>query len=131
LSGDTIIDTIINEVKGMRYIPSSRETFRDWFESEQKLTYYFLRGSLRYRVYIDDIYEEEIDNSGYVITVNDEIINEFDTFINSISQRSDIPAEVMNIIKEDIDLYPAGSKTSNETAKTIQNRFNIYLNEIK
>ena len=120
-------------MKGMRYIPSSRETFRDWFASEQLLTYYFPYGSLRYRVYIDidPIDEEELSNSGYVVKINDEFINELDTFINSISSRSDVPMEVIQIIREETDIYLAGSKAAVETAKIIQNRVYIYVNEIR
>jgi len=122
-------ETIINETKGMRYIPSSRETFRDWFESEQMLYYYFPDGLLRYRVDIEPVTEEDFGSPGRIITVNDDIIDEFDLFINSISSRSDIPTPITDIISEEIGIYLTGSKTSMETVEIIQNRISIYLSE--
>lgn len=123
-------ENIINETKGMRYIPSSRDTFRDWLDSEQMLYYYFPDGSLRYRISLEPITGEE-NSSGHVIALNDIYIEQFETFINSISNRSDIPVKITEIIREDIDIYFAGNKTAAETAKIIQNRINIYLNENK
>ena len=124
-------ETIINEMTGMRYIPSSCETFRDWFASEGLLTYYFPYGSLKYRVYIDSIDEEKMKGNGHIIKINDEFINEIDTFINSISNRSDVPVEVKRILREEIDIFLTGNRTAKETAKVIQNRVNIYVNEIR
>ena len=117
-------------MKGMRYIPSSRDTFHDWLDSEQMLYYYFPDGSLRYRASLEPITGEE-DSSGHVIALNDYYIEQFETFINSISNRTDIPVKITEIIREDIDIYFTGNKTAAETAKIIQNRINIYLNENK
>jgi len=120
-------DAIINEMKGMRYIPSSKETFRNWLETEQMLYYHFPDASLNYRTQIVPITEP----SGRVITVTDELIDEFEAFISTIQTVSDIPSTVTEIIKEETDIYFAGSKTAAETAKVIQNRVGIYLSEIK
>lgn len=121
---------IVNEMKGMRYIPSSRDTFHDWLDSEQMLYYYFPDGSLRYRASLEPITGEE-DSSGYVIALNDYYIEQFETFINNISNRTDIPVKITEIIREDIDIYFAGNKTAAETAQIIQNRIGIYVNENK
>ncbi len=117
-------ENIVNEMKGMRYIPSSRDTFHDWLDSEQMLYYYFPNGSLRYRISLEPITEDE-NSSGHVIALNDHYIEQFETFINSISNRTDIPVKITEIIREDIDIYFAGNKTAAETAKIIQNRISL------
>lgn len=122
-------DVIINEMRGMRNIPSSRETFNEWIEREQMLYYFFPYGTGSYYSDTKPISEEDYGMAGYSVELTEEILNEFENCVNTISSRTNIPISISQIITEDLNISFAGDKTAKETANIIQSRVSIYLSE--
>jgi len=91
-------------------------------------------------VYIDDNLDNlapvlftgsgEQYTTGIAVPINEEIINEFREYLNSIDNYVYINSDIDNVVNEELSTYYNSDKSIDETMKVIHNRVSIYLNEI-
>lgn len=61
--------------------------------------------------------------------LDQEQLDELITYVESVTTTPFEDNNVMNIINEEMSAYFSGQKTAEMTAKLIQNRVQLYLNE--
>lgn len=121
-------DCVIDEMRGMCDIPALKSTMQKWNESESKLYYYFYADNVS-RIScrtspVTDKREPVIE-----VTIDQKLIDEVYAYLDSAKILDPIPQAVIDIVEEEMTMYLASAKTAEETAKVIQNRVSIYLNE--
>lgn len=107
-------------------LPVRKDLFEEWAREETRSSYYMDKNGERVE------YDLILYQNGEEIVVpplDQEQLEELIAYVESITE---IPFEdnsVMNIINEEIGAYFAGQKTAEATAKLIQNRVQLYLDE--
>lgn len=112
------------------YIPTSKSAFKALFEYYQEFHLYINQAGLldaSNREYSDD----ELTKAGLVpFELKDEYFQMMEKLLNSKNRLYSYDNTLINIVYEEVYIYFKDGKTAEETAKTIQNRASIYLNEI-
>lgn len=125
MSGANLLDY----TKGMQNIPSLRRTLDDWLEIEGESYYYFSDANGSFRGSNKPFTDEKMLSSGRIFHPDEQLFAEFDEFISSASAKPELASTIMDIIKEEIDPFFAGTKGAEETAKVIQDRVSLYVAE--
>ncbi|MBQ8509282.1 MAG: hypothetical protein IJ493_05170 [Clostridia bacterium] len=123
LSQGSIIDTS----RGMRYIPVCKDTLQAWFESE---------GNLYYRFYLDDTGSYGTSSTPYELKegeamayVDQAALDGMFAFLDGLTAMPWMPADICNIVDEEMTAYLAGTQDAGKTAELIENRVGLYLAE--
>ena len=123
-------DCVIDEMRGMRSIPSLKTTAKAWDESEGKLYYFFYYDNIgRWTADEKPITAEDEGTPGVCIQLTEERINEVYDFLDTVKVYPYIPASVAAIVDEDMEAFLNTAKSAEETAKVIQSRLRTYLSE--
>lgn len=123
-------DCVIDEMRGMRSIPSLKTTAKAWDESEGKLYYFFYYDNVgRWTADEKPITAEDEGTPGVCIQLTEEKINEVYDFLDTVKVYPYIPASIAVIVDEDMEAFLNTAKTAEETAKVIQSRVRTYLSE--
>ena len=123
-------DCVIDEMRGMRSIPSLKTTAKAWDESEGKLYYFFYYDNVgRWTADEKPITAEDEGTHGVCIQLTAERINEVYDFLDTVKVYPYIPASIAAIVEEDMEAFLNTAKTAEETAKVIQSRVSTYLSE--
>ena len=123
-------DCVINEMRGMRSIPSLKTTARAWDKSEGKLYYFFYYDNVgRWSADTKLITSENDGSPGVCIQLTQERIDEVYDFLDNVRVYPYIPTSIMAIVNEDMSAFMNTTKTTEETIKIIQNRVSTYLSE--
>lgn len=123
-------DCVIDEMRGMRSIPSLKTTAKAWDESESKMYYYFYYDNVgRWSADIKPITKEDEGAPGVCIQLTQEKIDEVYDFLDRLKVYPYIPSEITAIVDEDMSMFLGTAKTADETAKIIQSRVSTYLSE--
>ena len=123
-------DCVIDEMRGMRFIPTLKTTAKAWDDSESKMYYYFYYDNIgRWSGDTNLITEDEANASGVCIQMTQERIEKVYDFLDNVNVFTYIPTKIIEIVEEEMSTYFNSHKTSKETAQIIQNRVNIYLSE--
>ncbi len=120
----------VDEMRGMRNIPSLKTTLEAWNESESKMYHYFLYDSVgRIMSDIEPITEEYAGGAGICVGVGPELIDQIYDFLDSVKVYPAIPQPIIDIVNEEMSAFLASGKTADETVKVINSRVNVYLSE--
>ena len=123
-------DCVIDEMRGMRSIPSLKTTAKAWDESEGKLYYFFYYDNIgRWTADNKPITADDEGAPGVCIQLTQERINEVYDFLDTVKVYPYIPSSIVAIVDEDMEAFMSTAKTAEETAKVIQNRVRTYLSE--
>ena len=123
-------DCVIDEVRGMRSIPSLKTTAKAWDESEGQLYYFFYYDNIgRWSADTKPISSKDEGVPGVCIQLTQERIDEVYDFLDNARVYPYIPSTVAAIVDEDMSAFMNTAKTAEETVKVIQSRVNTYLSE--
>ncbi len=121
---------VVDEMRGMRYIPGLRSSLDAWYESEKLYQYYFPYGSNNYDMeWSAPVPENRREGDGVAMELTDEVIAGFVELVDGIKVSAALPTKVEEIIREEVEVFLASAKSAEDTAKLIQSRVGIYLSE--
>jgi len=127
---DSILQTnAVDEVRGSHNLPmlrSSLEAMKEEFKDTTFVVHY--DGGMSWG---SSMYTEELDN-GEVFQLTDADWKHIETFLDTIGApltSSALPADVQDILAEEMSAYLGGSKSAADCADMIQNRVSLYLAE--
>lgn len=107
-------------------LPVRRDIFEEWAREETRRSYHMDENGERVE------YDLTLYQNGQEVVVSPLDQRQLDELIAYVESVTTLPFEdnnVMNIINEEMGVYFAGQKTAEVTAKLIQNRVQLYLNE--
>ena len=108
--------------------PATVSGFNISAENAKKIHYYMDPNGRGYSS-SDEPMEENFRNGEIHMQVTDEDIAFIKRYMDNISMKVDYNNKILEIINEDIQMFLAGEKSAEETAKVIQNRAQLYLSE--
>lgn len=122
-------ECIVDEIRGMRTIPTLKSTMKAWEESEGEYYYYIYTDNLgRYSGDFEPMTEETEGRPGVCVKVTD-YLEEFYTFLDTVHAYSYVPTAVKEIVMEEVSIFLGTGKTAESCADVIQSRVSIYLSE--
>lgn len=107
-------------------LPVRKDLFEEWAREETRRSYYMDENGERVE------YDLTLYRNGEEIVVpplDQGQLEELIAYVESVTTTPFEDTNVMNIINEEMGAYFAGQKTAEMTAKLIQNRVQLYLNE--
>jgi len=120
-------EVMVSDRMGYNGFPVTISGFDKASESMKKYHYYMNENGTGYSM------SEEPRNDEYVtgihMQVTDEDINKIKNYINNITVKMDYTNQIYEIIADDIQMFLAGEKSAEETAKVIQSRALMYISE--
>lgn len=123
-------DCVIDEMRGMRSIPSLKTTAKAWDDSESKIYYYFYYDNIgRWSADSKPITEEDEGVPGICIQLTQEKIDAVYDFLDHVNVYPYIPSDIAAILDEEMYVFLDTTKTADEIAKIIQSRVSTYLSE--
>lgn len=123
-------DCVIDEMRGMRSIPSLKTTAKAWDDSESKMYYYFYYDHVgRWSANSKLITEEDEGVPGICIQLTQEKIDAVYDFLDHVNVYPYIPSDITAILDEEMYVFLGTTKSADETAKIIQSRVSTYLSE--
>ncbi len=123
-------DCVIDEMRGMRSIPSLKTTAKAWDESESQMYYYFYYDNVgQWSADTKMISQDEEGVPGVCVQLTQEKIDEVYDFLDHVNVFPYIPSDIKAIVDEEMSVFLGSSKTAEETAEIIQSRVSIYLSE--
>lgn len=92
-------------------------------------------------IYVTDDYKTLLHNNmvndiqnqygtGVYLHINDDVINEFNSYLYSIDNYVHNDKDVINIIRDELKTYVNSNKSMDDTIKAIQSRVSIYMSEM-
>lgn len=106
------------------YIPALNTTpFDKWCSQQQNYSYLFDTGATYTAI------DLQTNLSPKSINLTQELIDEFVSMLNSTQSIQPLPAQVSEIIEEELSLFLSGQNSAEKTVNYIQNRVSIYLSE--
>ena len=122
----------LDEMRGMRKIPTLKSSMEAWNESEGKMYYYFYFGDIGRTSGNTKPFDESKQEPGMQIFAGDPtVVQGLYDFLDTARVARPVPVDVQAIIDEEMAAFYAGAKTAQETAKLIDNRVGTYLAERK
>lgn len=123
-------DCVIDEMRGMRSIPSLKTTAKAWDDSESKMYYYFYYDNVgRWSANSRPITKEDEGVPGICIQLTQEKIDAVYDFLDHVNVYPYIPSDIVAILDEEMYVFLDTTKTADEIAKIIQSRVSTYLSE--
>lgn len=123
-------DCTIDEMHGMRKIPSLKATMKAWEESEGKMYYYFYKNNInRWSADTNPIDETEMGEPGVCVKVDRELFDSFYEYLDGAHVFGNMPQSITDIVVEEMDAFLSSAKSATETADIISNRVSLYLSE--
>ena len=123
-------DCTIDEMHGMRKIPSLKATMKAWEESEGKMYYYFYKNNInRWSADTNPIDETEMGEPGVCVKVDRELFDSFYEYLDGAHVFGNMPQSIMDIVVEEMGAFLSSAKSASETADIISNRVSLYLSE--
>lgn len=123
-------DCVIDEMRGMRSIPSLKTTAKAWDDSESKMYYYFYYDNVgRWSANSKPITKEDEGVPGICIQLTQEKIDAVYDFLDHVNVYPYIPSDIVAILDEEMYVFLDTTKTAGEIAKIIQSRVSTYLSE--
>lgn len=123
-------DCTIDEMRGMRNIPSLKATMKAWEESEGKMYYYFYKNDInRWSADTNPIDETEMGEPGVCVKVDRELFDSFYEYLDGAHVFGNMPQSITDIVVEEMDAFLSSAKSASETADIISNRVSLYLSE--
>lgn len=111
-------------------IPVTESAFYITAENAKEIYYYFRGDSYGGYMSAHTLIENSADlGYPYEMRLTDEDIEFLKNYIDNITMTRDSENELLQIISEDIEVFLAGEKSAEETAKVIQSRALIYISE--
>lgn len=114
-----------------RGIPVTESGFYAAAENVKKFHYYFNENGMGYSMSesaIDSAGESSMGNDIHM-QLTDEDVTFIKNYIDGITMTYSIDNKLLKIIQDDIEMFIAGEKSAEETAKVIQSRALIYISE--
>lgn len=123
-------DCVIDEMRGMRSIPSLKTTAKAWDDSESKMYYYFYYDHVgRWSANSKPITKEDEGVPSICIQLTQEKIDAVYDFLDHVNVYPYIPSDIAAILDEEMYVFLDTTKTAGEIAKIIQSRVSTYLSE--
>ena len=123
-------DCTIDEMHGMRKIPSLKATMKAWEESEGKMYYYFYKNDInRWSADTNPIDETEMGEPGVCVKVDRELFDSFYEYLDGAHVFGNMPQSITDIVVEEMGAFLSSTKSASETADIISNRVSLYLSE--
>lgn len=123
-------DCTIDEMHGMRKIPSLKATMKAWEESEGKMYYYFYDNDInRWSADTKPIDEAQMGEPGVCVKVDRELFDSFYEYLDGAHVFGNMPQSIMDIVDEEMGAFLSSAKSATETADIISNRVSLYLSE--
>ncbi len=120
----------LDEMRGMRNIPTLKSSMEAWNESEGQMYYYYYYGDIGRTSGNTKPFDESKEEPGMQIFAGDPVIVDgLYNFLDSAQIAKPLPDACAALIDEELQAYFAGDKTADETAKLLQNRVGTYLAE--
>lgn len=124
-------EVVYDEMRGMRYIPSSRDTLRKICENDAKhIKYlYFYKDTIGSWAGNSQPFDEAQEGPGWNVEVTGESIDALCEFVDSLDIIKPVPNKVKSIVTEELSAYLSGAKTAETAADIINSRVGTYLAE--
>lgn len=124
-------EVVYDEMRGMRYIPSSRDTLRKICENDAKhIKYlYFYKDTIGSWAGNSQPFDEAQEGPGWNVEVTGESIDALCEFVDSLDIIKPAPNKVKSIVNEELSAYLSGAKTAETAADIINSRVGTYLAE--
>ena len=124
-------EVVYDEMRGMRYIPSSRDTLRKICENDAKyIKYlYFYKDAIGSWAGNSQPFDEAQEGPGWNVEVTGESIDALCEFVDSLDIIKPVPNKVKSIVTEELSAYLSGAQTAEATADIINSRVGTYLAE--
>ena len=124
-------EVVYDEMRGMRYIPSSRDTLRKICENDAKyIKYlYFYKDTIGSWSGNTQPFDEAQEGPGWNVEVTGESIDALCEFVDSLDIIKPAPNKVKSIVNEELSAYLSGARTAEATADIINSRVGTYLAE--
>ena len=124
-------EVVYDEMRGMRYIPSSRDTLRKICENDAKhIKYlYFYKDTIGSWAGNSQPFDEAQEGPGWNVEVTGESIDALCEFVDSLDIIKPVPNKVKSIVTEELSAYLSGAKTAEAAADIINSRVGTYLAE--
>ena len=124
-------EVVYDEMRGMRYIPSSRDALRRICENDAKyIKYlYFYKDNISSWSGNSQPFDETQEGPGWNVEVTEESIDALCEFVDSLDIIKPSPNMVKSIVNEELSAYLSGAQTAETTADIINSRVGTYLAE--
>ena len=122
-------DVMTSERMNRGDFPATVSGFNISAENAKKTHYYMDPNGRGYSASDQPMEEGSYNTDEIHMQVTDEDIAFIKRYMNDISMKVDYNNKVLEIISEDIQMFLAGEKSAEETAKVIQSRAQLYLSE--
>ncbi len=124
-------EAIYDEMRGMRYIPSSRTTLDKICESElgNYRYLYFYKNSIGRMSAGGEPFDETDMEPGYNVEVSEVDYDAFIELADTLDIIKPVPNKVKSIVNEELSAYLSGAQTAETTADIINSRVGTYLAE--
>ena len=124
-------EVVYDEMRGMRYIPSSRDTLRKICENDAKhIKYlYFYKDTIGSWAGNSQPFDEAQEGPGWNVEVTEAHIDALCEFVDSLDIIKPAPNKVKSIVNEELSAYLSGAQTAETTADIINSRVGTYLAE--
>ena len=100
-------DCTIDEMRGMRNIPSLKSTMKAWEEIEGKMYYYFYKNDInRWSADTNPIDETEMGEPGVCVKVDRELFDSFYEYLDGAHVFGNMPQSITDIVVEEIGRVP-------------------------
>lgn len=124
-------EVVYDEMRGMRFIPSSRDALRRICENDAEYSkyLYFYKDNISRTSGSSRPFDERKDEPGWNVEVTTESIDALCEFVDSLDIIKPVPNKVKSIVNEELSAYLSGAQTAETTADIINSRVGTYLAE--
>ena len=125
ISGEMVVD----EMRGMQFLPSQKSTLDAWMGTEGEMYYFFYKDSISRVSGSTEPIESRPDRPGWCVRVDDELEGRLKDLLESIEPKAPLPDKLTEIAYEEFAAFFAGDKSADETIKLLNDRIGTYLAE--
>ena len=121
-------DSVVDEMRGMRGIPSLKASLEAYRELETQMDYIYYY-DMPSRFSGQPHRPGESRDGAVIVPITDELFDEYVAYLDNLHILPYIPEVIRTILWEDVSAFLSGAKDASETARLLQNRIGTYLSE--